>query len=171
MIGLEGAAAGVVEDVFPAALRDALVQTAKDHGRYFSGANAVANAQASPAKGSWSDGGLTGLTVIDPSSYTTLSLKGTYNSEQKPGIILLLGGSNLDFGGGGDYFGVLYTQGTVDKGHGSFVVPRPAGLRQHSRYAGDSRHQVQRQLLANLAKRFHSNVMMVPNTWRELKPQ
>ena len=57
MIGLEGAAAGTVEDVFPAALRDALVQTAKDHGRYFGGANAVANAEASPAKGTWSAGG------------------------------------------------------------------------------------------------------------------
>jgi hypothetical protein len=171
MIGLEGAAAGTVEDVFPAALRDALVQTAKDHGRYFSGANAVANAAASPPKGTWSAGGLTGLTVIEPSSYTTLSLKGTYNSEQTPGIIILLGGSNLDFGGGGDYYGVLYTQGTVEKGHGSFIVHGMLVCDSTLDMRGTVDIKYNDNCIANLAKRFHSNVMMVPNTWRELKPQ
>jgi hypothetical protein len=171
MIGLEGAAAGTVEDVFPSALRDALIQTAKDHGRYFSGANAVADAVASPAKGSWSDGGLTGLTVIEPSSYTTLSLKGTYNSEARPGIIILLGGSNLDFGGGGDFYGVLYTQGTVDKGHGSFIVHGMLVCDSTLDMRGTVDIKYNDNCIANLAKRFHSNVMMVPNTWRELQPQ
>jgi hypothetical protein len=171
IIGLQGAAAGTVEDVFPSALVAALTQTAKDHGRYFSGANAIADAEASPAKGTWSAGGLTGLTVIEPSTVGTLSLQGTYNSEAKPGIVILLGGSNLDFGGGGDFYGVLYTQGTVDKGHGSFVVHGMLVCDSTLDMRGTVDVKYNDNCIANLAKRFHSNVMIVPNTWRELSPQ
>ncbi len=170
MIGLQGAAAGTVEDVFPSALVTALTQTAKDHGRYFSGANAITDAENSPAKGSWSAGGFTGLTVIEPSAPTTLSLRGTFNSVAKPGIIILLGGSNLDFGGGGDYYGVLYTQGTVDKGHGSFIVHGMLVCDSTLDMRGTVDVKYNDDCIANLAKRFHSNVMVVPNTWRELQP-
>jgi len=170
MIGLEGAAAGTVEDVFPSALVAALTQTAKDHGRYFSGANAIADAESSPAKGAWSAGGITGLTVIEPDTPGTLTIRDTLNSVEKPGIVILLGGSNLDFGSGGDYYGVLYTQGTVDKGHGSYTVHGMLVCDSTLDMRGTVDVKYNDDCIANLAKRFHSNVMVVPNTWRELRP-
>jgi hypothetical protein len=171
IIGLEGGSAGTVEEAFPSSILTSLVEAAKDNGRYFDGPTAISDAQNSPAKGSWSDGGLTGLTVIEPATAGTLSLSGTYNSEVEPGVIILLGGSNLDFGGGGDFYGVLYTQGTVEKGHGSFTVHGMLVSDSTLDMRGTVNVEYNDNCLANLSKRFYSNVTMVPNTWRELQPE
>jgi hypothetical protein len=166
-----GAAAGSIEDVFPPTLLAGLVQTAQAHGRYFSGDNAIANAQASPANGTWSSGGVSGLTVIQPTNPGTLTLKDDYNSVAKPGIIILLGGSNLDFGGGGNYYGVLYTEGTVDKGHGNFVVHGMLVATSTVDMRGTVNVAYNEAALGNLDGRFALNIRSLPNTWRELQPQ
>jgi hypothetical protein len=167
---LTGAAAGTIDQVMPPSLIQGLTDTAKAHGRYFSGANAISNAENSVANGSWSDGGLTGLTVIEPTTPGTLSLKDDYNSEAKPGVILLLGGSNLDFGGGGNYWGVLYTQGTVDKGHGNFIIHGMLACVSTADMRGTVNILYNYNAISNLSTRFTSNVRIVQNTWRELKP-
>lgn len=169
IVDLTGSSAGTVEDVMPLGLREGLKAVAQTHGRYFT---SVAAAEASPVDANWSpDGGLSGLCVIEPSATTTLSLGGEYNTEAQPGILLLLGGSNVDFGGGGNYYGVLYTDGTVDKGHGDFHV--------HGMLVGaalvDMRGTVNvyynDNVIARLSTRWSLNVRVVPNTWRELKPE
>jgi hypothetical protein len=172
IIGLEGTSAGSVEEAFPSSILNSLVEAARDNGRYFDGPTAISDAESSPARGSWSDGGLTGLTVIEPdTAASTLSLRGTYNSETEPGVIILLGGSNLDFGGGGDFYGVLYTQGTVEKGHGNFVVHGMLVSDSTLDMRGTVNVQYNDNCIANLSKRFYSNVTMVANTWRELRPE
>jgi len=167
---LTGTAAGSAEDIFPTVLINSLKETAQAHGRYFSGANAISLAENSLAVPGWSEGGLTGLTVIEPSATTTLTIKGDYNSVAKPGVLLLLGGSNLDFGGGGNYYGALYTQGTVDKGHGNFIIHGMLVATSTVDMRGTVNISYNDACIANLDSRFPSNVRIVPNTWRELQP-
>jgi hypothetical protein len=167
---LTGAAAGTASQIFPPTLIAGLKQMAQQHGRYFSGPNAVSDAENSPAVPGWSDGGCTGLTVIEPSTLTTLTLKDDYNSVAKPGVLLLLGGSNLDFGGGGNYYGVMYTDGTVDKGHGNFVIHGMLVAASTVDMRGTVNISYNDACIVNLNLRFSSNVRIVPNTWRELQP-
>jgi hypothetical protein len=169
IVDLTGSAAGTVEQVFPAALREGLKQVAQTHGRYFT---SVAAAESSPVDANWSPGGgLTGLCVIEPSAATTLSVKGEYNTEAQPGILLLLGGSNLDFGGGGNYYGVMYTDGTVEKGHGDFHVHGMLVGASTVDMRGTVNVYYNDNVISRLSTRWSLNVRVVPNTWRELKPQ
>jgi hypothetical protein len=165
-----GAAAGSADDIVSPTLIESLTALAKTHGRYFSGANAIASAENSPANGQWSDGGCTGLTVISSPYGTTLSLKDDYNSQDRPGILLLLGGANFDFGGGGNFWGVMYTEGTVDKGHGNFIIHGMLVAKDTTDMRGTVNIAYNRACIVNLNARFPSNVRIVPNTWRELKP-
>ena len=171
IIELTGVNAGTIDQVMPPSLIQGLTDTAKAHGRYFSGANAINDAQNSAANGSWSDGGLTGLTVIHPTTPGTLTVKDDYNSEATPGVILLLGGSNLDFGSGGNYFGASFTRrarstratATSSSTACSPVTAPPICVVPSISAYNDN-------AIANLSARFTSNVRIVENTWRELKP-
>jgi hypothetical protein len=168
---LTGTAAGGANDVFPDSLVAQLKATAIAHGRYFGGANAISNALSSPAVPGWSDGGLSGVTVVEPSTPGTLSMMGTINSVDRPGVILLLGGSNFDFGGGGDFYGVMYTQGTVDKGHGSFIIHGMLVATSTVDMRGTVNISYNDSVISKLSLTFPSSVRVVPNTWREIKPQ
>jgi hypothetical protein len=168
IVDLTGTAAGTVEQVFPLALRQGLKQVAQTHGRYFT---SVAAAEASPVDRNWSpEGGLSGLCVVEPPTATSLSFRGEYNTEMKPGILLLLGGSNLDFGGGGNYYGVMYTDGTVDKGHGDFHVHGMLVGASTVDMRGTVNVYYNDNVISRLATRWSLNVRVVPNTWRELRP-
>ena len=57
---------------------------ARSNGRYFDGATAITDAENSPAKGSWSDGGLTGLTVIEPDTSTQTLTASRLDSTVRP---------------------------------------------------------------------------------------
>ena len=138
------------------------------HGRYFT---SIAAAENSPADPIWSPGGgLTGLTVIEPPTFTTLTVKDDYNSEAAPGILLLLGGSNLDFGGGGNYWGVMYTDGTVDKGHGNFIVHGMLVAASTVDMRGTVNVNYNDNCIARLSTRWPLSIRLVPDTWRELPP-
>jgi len=171
--GLTGTLAGSVDDVLPPKLILGLIATAKAHKRYFDGANAISNAEHSLANGAWSDGGITGLTVIKPTTPGSLRLPAKpdpTNTVEKPGIILLLGGSNLDFQSGGNYYGVLYTQGTVEQGSGGYTVHGMIVSDSTADLRGTVNIMYNDKAIVNLATRFTSNVRIVPNTWRELQP-
>jgi len=169
IVDLTGSDAGSVEQVFPAALREGLKTLAQQHGRYFT---SIADAAASPSDHNWSPaGGISGLCVIEPAAATTLSIKGELNTEAEPGLLLLLGGSNLDFGGGGNYYGVLYTDGTVEKGHGDFHVHGMLVGASTVDMRGTVNVYYNDNVISRLATRWALNVRVVPNTWRELKPQ
>ena len=161
-----GAAAKRPSEVFPPTLVEGLTQLAKDHGRYFTSAAA---AEASPVDPVWSPtGGISGLCVID--SAAGYSIRGDYNSEAQPGILMILGGGDLDYGGGGNYYGVIYVTGTVQKGHGKYGVHGMIVVDSDQDMRGTTDIFYNDNCIANLANRFSLTVKQVPNTWREIKP-
>ena len=162
-----GAAAKKPSDIFPQPLVDSLVQLAKDHGRYFTSAAA---ADASPVDPVWSPaGGISGLCVID--SAAGYSIRGDYNSEAQPGILMIMGGGDLDYGGGGDYYGVMYVTGTVQKGHGNYGVHGMIVVASDQDMRGTTDLFYNDNAIANLNNAYSVTVKQVPNTWRELNPQ
>jgi hypothetical protein len=169
IVDLEGSAAGTVEQVFPAALRDGLKAVAMAHGRYFTSED---EAYDSPVDANWSPtGGVSGLTVIEsPTGANVVLRAGVWNSETDPGILIVLGGGNIDFAGSGDYWGVMYTDGTVDKGHGNFTVHGMVVAASLVDMRGHVNVWYNDNVIARLATRWSLNVRVVPNTWRELKP-
>jgi hypothetical protein len=163
-----GAAAGNAEGAFPSGLRTMLKGVAQLHNRYFT---SIAAAENSPADPIWSPGGgLTGLTVIEPPTFTTLTVKDDYNSVDAPGIVMLLGGSNLDFGGGGNFWGVMYTDGTVDKGHGNFIIHGMLVAASTVDMRGTVNVNYNDNCIARLSTRWPLSIRLVPDTWRELPP-
>jgi len=170
---LTGAAAGSVNDVFPQTLRNGLKALAQQNGRYFT---SQAAAEASPADPIWSpNGGLSGLTVIEDPSHAGVTVKGTYNSEAQPGILMVLDpvskSSPIDFGGGGDFYGVTYVEGPVDKGHGNFCIHGMSISNTTYDMRGTTDVKYNDNCIARLLNRWSLNVQLVPNTWRELQPQ
>ncbi len=154
------------DEVFPPAMVEGLTQLAKDHGRYFTSG---AQAEASPVDPVWSPaGGISGLCVIDSAS--GYSIRGTYNSEAQPGILMILGGGDLDYGGGGDYYGVVYVTGTVQKGHGKYGVHGMVVVASDQDMRGTTDVFYNDNCIANLMNRFSLTVKQVPNTWREIRP-
>jgi len=155
------------DEVFPPALVEGLTSLAQQHGRYFTSAAA---ADASPVNTTWApQGGISGLCVInDPGGY---SIRGDYNTEAQPGIFLLLGGGTFDYGGGGDYYGVIYTDGTIEKGHGKYGVHGMIVVNNDQDMRGTTDLFYNDNAIANLMGRFALVVKQVPGTWREIKPQ
>lgn len=172
IVQLTGATAGTVEDVFPAALRAGLTALAKTHGRYFTSVSAAEN---SPPNGTWSPaGGFSGLCVIEVPNGTSCRLQSVYNSEAEPGILMLLNKNAdcvLDFGSGSDYWGVLYTDGWVDKGHGSYEVHGMVVSASTVDIRGTCDVSYNDNVISRLSARWSLNVHLVPNTWRELRPE
>lgn len=169
----EGNAAKRPSEVFPPTLvgqadpPQGLVGLALQHGRYFTSAAA---ADASPVDPTWSpQGGISGLCVIDSAAGYTI--RGNYNSEAQPGILMILGGGDLDYGGGGDYYGVIYVTGTVQKGHGTYGVHGMVVVDSDQDMRGTTDIFYNDNCIANLANRFSLTVKQVPNTWREIHPQ
>jgi hypothetical protein len=160
-----------LDKIFPQGLVDSLKATAQANGRYFT---THAEAESSPVDEVWSpQGGLSGLCVIEPATPTTIVTGGNtaLNSEAEPGILMVLGGSTLDWRGTAQFYGVIYVEGPADfsRGtadiHGMCIVADDYGLRgtPNIRYNDDC--------IANLDNRFPSATRRVPNTWREVQPQ
>ncbi len=161
-----GAAALSPSEVFSPALIDGLTQLAKNHGRYFTSAAA---ADASPVDPEWAPaGGISGLCVIDSAGGYTI--RGDYNSEAQPGILLVLGGGDFDYGGGGDYYGVIYVEGQVLKGHGVYGVHGMLVVDSDDDMRGTTDLFYNDNCIANLLNRFSLTVKQVPDTWREIDP-
>jgi hypothetical protein len=117
----------------------------------------------------WSpQGGISGLCVIDdPAGY---EIRGDYNSEQDPGIFMLLGGGPLDYGSGGHYYGIVYTDGQVLKGHGSYTVHGMIVVDTDQDMRGTTDLAYNDNCIVNLLGQFALTVQQVRNTWREINP-
>jgi hypothetical protein len=160
-----------LDEVFPQTLVDALKLTAQANGRYFTSQEEAENSPVDPVWSPW--GGLSGLCVIEPPTPTTIIAAGgaVLNTEEQPGIFMVLGGSTLDWRGTAQFYGVIYVEGTADfsRGtadiHGMCVVNTDYGLRgtPDIRYNDDC--------ISRLDERFPSATRRVPNTWREIQPQ
>lgn len=167
---LTGADISPLADVFPPALVEALVATAQANGRYFTSLSAAENSPADPV---WSPtGGLSGLTVIKPPSPTTIKVTGNtqVNSEDQPGVLMILGGSNLDWGGTAQFYGVIYCEGPMDTSHGTADIHGMVVTNNDESLKGTPRILYNDNCIARLDQRFPSLVRRVPNTWREVKP-
>jgi len=160
-----------LSDVFPQTLVDAMVSTAQANGRYFSSLSA---AQSSPADPVWSpSGGLSGLTVIMTSPGQTIGVTGNtqLNSEAQPGVLMILGGGELDWGGTAQFYGVIYCQGVMDTSHGTADIHGMVVTASTESLKGTPNVLYNDNCIANLDQRFPSVVRRVSNSWRELQPQ
>jgi hypothetical protein len=167
---LTGNAISPLEDVFPQALVDALVATAQSNGRYFT---SLAEAEASPVDGIWSPaGGLSGLTVIAPPAITDVKVQGntTLNSEDEPGILMILGGSTLSWGGTAQFYGVIYSEGPMNTSHGTGDIHGMVITNTDEDMKGTPHILYNDNCIANLDQRFPSLAKRVKNTWREVQP-
>lgn len=170
IVQLTGSSVAPLDEVFPAALRDALVETAQANGRYFT---TLAAAEASPADAVWSpSGGLSGLTVIRPNSPTTIKITGntTLNSEAQPGVLMVLGGSTLDWGGTAQFYGVIYCEGPMNTSLGTADIHGMVVTNNDEDLKGTPNILYNDNCIANLDQRFPKAVRRVQNTWREVQP-
>jgi len=159
-----------LDEVFPPSLVDALVATAQANGRYFT---SLAAAESSPADPVWSPaGGLSGLTVIRPATPTTIKVTGNtqLNSEAQPGVLMILGGSNLDWGGTAQFYGVIYCEGPMDTSHGTGDIHGMVVTNSTESLKGTPNIRYNDNCIARLDQRFPSIVRRVQNTWREVQP-
>lgn len=168
---LTGAAITPLEQIFPQTLVDALVSTAQANGRYFT---SLAAAEASPSDAVWSPtGGCSGLTVIEPPAITDVMIQGntTLNSEAEPGILMILGGSTLSWGGTAQYYGVIYSEGPMNTSHGTGDIHGMVITNTDEDMKGTPHILYNDNCIANLDQRFPSQARRVKNTWREVQPQ
>jgi hypothetical protein len=175
-----GAASRTLEEIFPEDAREGIIGVAKTGGRYFGPnplhgspayvtlAAAVTAANASPVSQLSQYGGLSGLTVIEATS-GTLDL-GDLNTEQYPGILMVIGGAGIDLTGNGEFWGLIYCEGTVSTSrgtpeiHGMLLTTGDLDLRGTADLTFDY------SALVGLAGQWSVTAKMVKNTWRELKP-
>jgi hypothetical protein len=168
---LTGSDIAPLDQVFPQTLVDALKSTAQQNGRYFT---SLAAAEASPVNAIWSpQGGLSGLTVIEPPAVIELKVQGntTLNSETQPGIFLILGGSTLSWGGTAQYYGVIYSEGPMNTSHGTGDIHGMVITNTHEDMRGTPNILYNDNCIANLDNRFPTLARRVKNTWREVQPQ
>jgi hypothetical protein len=160
-----------LDQVFPQTLVDSLTLTAQANGRYFT---SLAEAEASPVNAVWSPtGGLSGLTVIEPPAIVELKVQGNtdLNSEDSPGIFLILGGSTLSWGGTAQYYGVIYCEGPMNTSHGTGDIHGMVIANTDEDMRGTPNILYNDKCIANLDERFPSMARRVRNTWREVQPQ
>lgn len=168
---LTGPAITPLDQVFPQTLVDSLTTTAQSNGRYFT---TLAAAEASPVNAVWSPtGGLSGLTVIKPPSVIELKVQGntTLNSEESPGILIVLGGSTLSWGGTAQYYGVMYCEGPMNTSHGTGDIHGMVIANTDEDMRGTPNILYNDKCIANLDERFPSMARRVRNTWREVAPK
>lgn len=178
---------GSIDDVFPPTLIATLKATAIATGRYFT---SQAAAKASPVDPDWSpQGGMSGLCVIELPAGSIVSLSGdlnvnntdvdgngTIDLDGKPGVLMVLGGTtanpvNLDYAGGGNFYGIVYCAGSVDKGHGNYVIHGMLVCGGTNDMRGTVNVDYNDNCITRLFQRFTLNVKLVENTWREVPPQ
>ncbi len=168
---LTGGDVSPIEEVFPQSLVEALKATAQANGRYFTSQAEAENSPVDPVWSPW--GGLSGLCVIEPPSPTTLVAYGgaTINTEELPGILVVLGGSTLDWRGTAQFYGVIYVEGPCDFSRGTADIHGMVVVDEGYTLKGTPDIRYNDNCIANLDDRFPSATRRVPNTWREVQPQ
>lgn len=167
-----GAAVPPLDSFFSQTLVDQIVQLAQVNDRYFT---SVAAAKASPADPEWSpNGGMSGLCVIRASAGaagTPVPLGDAANSFENPGLMLVLGGANVEIKGNQSYYGVVYCEGAVARANGTpdlygmIICKGDVDLRGTADIIYDDR------CIVNLLQKWTLTVKLVDNTWREVQPQ
>jgi hypothetical protein len=126
--------------------------------------------------GKLSDAELSGLCVVEASSawdtqLGQLTAQLTYNSEEEPGILLVLGGAGVKIAGGTEYYGVIYTHGDIscDVGtpiiHGMLITDGIMSLK------GTPDIRYNWNCVKRLSREWLSGARLMPNYWREVRPE
>ena len=88
-----------------------------------------------------------------------------------PGIFLILGGSTLEWGGTGQFYGVIYSEGPMNTSHGTADIHGMVITNDTEDMRGTPNILYNDDCIANLDQRFPSLVRRIQNTWREVQPQ
>jgi len=140
-----------------------LKSLAQSTGRYFT---TVAGPASTPES-------YNGLCVIEaPSGEVQLTGGTTYNTEDQPGVLLVLGGASLRFGGNTEYFGIVYCESTVsaDRTHGTPIVHGMMIVEGGLTASGTPDVRYNDRCVRGLNTQFPVGSRIVPGYWRELKP-
>lgn len=167
---LAGSDAASVDDVFPESLVEGLRTMASQNGRLFT---SLATAEASPVNAAWSpQGGLSGLCVIEAPTGTNIKIVANtvLNSEESPGIILVIGGATLEWGGTAAFYGVLYCSNGMSTSIGTADIHGMVVTTSYENMSGTPNILYNDNCIARLLNRWSLNVKLVPNTWRQLTP-
>jgi hypothetical protein len=110
--------------------------------------------------------------VIEGSGEVQLTGGETYNSEDQPGILLVLGTATVRFGGSTQYFGIVYSanQMEVDRSHGTPVIHGMLITNGDLRASGTPDIRYNDRCIRGLNNQFPVGSRLVPGFWRELKP-
>jgi hypothetical protein len=146
----------------------AFVDLAKSSGRYFT----------DPLAPLFTPEGYGGLCVIQAAS-GEISLNALkVNSEELPGLLLILGDGwpssstapTLRFGGNTQYFGIVYTEGVVSKTGGTPVIHGMLITEKDLDENGTPEIRYNDNCVRGLNARFPGGTRLVPGYWRELRP-
>jgi hypothetical protein len=178
-----GAESRTLEEIFPEEARQGIIDVAKTGGRYF-GPNpyagnpayttlnaAVTAVKNSPASQMSHYGELSGLTVVEATSGTLdLDRFNQLNTEEYPGVLMVIGGAGIDLTGNKEFWGMIYCEGTVSTSrgtpeiHGMLLTTGDIDIRGTADITFDY------SALVGLGGRWSVTAKMVRNTWRELTP-
>jgi hypothetical protein len=171
-----------LEKAFPEGARDEIVKAAIAAGRYFDSKNAspgktpLETAMASPAS-AYGGPGLAGLTVVrqttQPIQTYDFTGNSVLNSESQPGFLMLLGGINFKIGGTASFYGLLFVDGTVEVSKGTPSIHGALFATGDVDFRGTCNLKFNYMALTGglSSRSLPATVAMVPNTWRELRPQ
>ena len=140
-----------------------LKMLAENTGRFFTDA-------AGPAA---TPDGYGGLCVIEAAGgEVTLTGGEVYNSEDQPGILLVLGGATVRFGGTVQFYGLIYCANMVsaDRVHGTPVIHGMLITEGDLTGSGTPDVRYNDKCLRGLNKQFPVGSRLVPGYWRELTP-
>ena len=94
-------------------------------------------------------------------------------ASDKPGILIILGGPlvKIDIGGNQNFYGVMYTDGQLVEAHGNPCFYGMVVCKSYMDMRGTADIKYDATAITKLADRWTLSVVLVPNTWREIKPQ
>lgn len=140
-----------------------LTTLAQKTGRYFT---SVSGPASTPE-------GYGGLCVIEAAAGEVAIIGGeTFNSEDQPGVLLVLGGASLRFGGTTQFYGLVYCEGvlTADRSHGTPVIHGMMVVEGSLTGSGTPDVRYNDKCLRGLNNQFPVGSRLVPGYWRELTP-
>jgi len=135
---------------------------AQSTGRYFTSTTAPASTPE----------GYGGLCVIEATGEVQLTGERDYNTEDQPGVLLVLGGASLEFGGNTEFFGIVYCSTTIeaDRSHGTPIVHGMLIVEGDLTASGTPDIRYNDRCVRGLNNQFPVGSRMVPGYWRELQP-
>lgn len=162
---LQGPAAPSREEVLSDETIQGFVELAQRTGRYFTSTSAPA---ATPEL----YGGLCVIQAGPEQQPVKLTGNTIYNSEEQPGVLLVLGGAGLQFAGTTQFFGIIYVQGVVetDTSHGTPVIHGMLITEEGFLGAGTPDIRYNDRCVRGANTQFPTGSRMVPGYWRELRP-